>query len=149
MRLLRHIPRQLRHHAPRMHSITQHPLIRVLRHDELGELEDRELGRLVRAAARTQAQRAHGADIDDRFRARAVLGAEKQRQKSFDHPVEAAVVDLPRPPVVVRVGVGDREALFQIAGVVDEDVEFAAEGVVRLLRRGLDARVIQHVEGEY
>ena len=148
MRLLRHLLRQLRHHAPRMHRKTQHPLRRVLHHDMLGELEHGKLGRLIRAAAGTQRQRAQGAHVDNRLEARRIIRPEQQRQERLSHPVEAAVVDLPRAPVVIRVGLGDREARFHIARIVDEDVQPAAEGMLGFLRGSLDARVVEQVEGD-
>ena len=67
MRLLWHIARQLRHHAPRMHGIAQNPLLRILHHDEFCKFEDRKLARLIRAAARPQRQRTHRAQIHNRL----------------------------------------------------------------------------------
>ena len=146
MRRLGHVLRQHRHHAPRMHGIAQDPFPRVLRHHKLGKLEHRKLRSLVRAPARPQAQRAHAADIDDRFHA--PRGTEEQGQEGPRHPVQPAVVDLPRLPVVVRVGVRDRDPRFQITRVVDQDIELPKR-FSRLPRRGLHARVVQHVKLEH
>ena len=52
-----------------MHRKTQDPLLRILHHDKLCKLKNRKFARLIRAPPRPQAQRAHGANIDNRLRA--------------------------------------------------------------------------------
>lgn len=65
--MLRHLTRQLRHHAPGMYAPGQHTLLPILGHDELCETRDCELAGLVAACSWAGCMGTDGGEVDDGF----------------------------------------------------------------------------------
>jgi hypothetical protein len=143
MRLLGHIQRQLRRHPARMHTISHHPLSRILRTRKLTKLQHRKLARLIRTHPRPQPMRPRRAQIHNRLQP--PLALDQQRQKRPRSPIHPAVIDLPRRPVLVRVGIRHWARGLEIACVVNEDIQ-AAERLFRLGGSALDGFQILHVQ---
>lgn len=128
-----------------MHTVSHHALRRILGTRKLGKLQERKLARLIGTHARPKTMGPHGAHVDDGLQA--IRSAQQQRQESPGGPIDAAVVDLPRRPVLVRVRVGERARRLEGAGVVDQDVQ-ARKGRLRRGGGARHGREVLHVELE-
>lgn len=125
-----------------MNRIRQHALGAILGDDKLRQSEQRELARLVGARAGHGGVRADTADVDDRL----VAACQEQRQERPGDEVGTAQVDFPRVPPLVGMAGGDGLEGFEVAGVVDEDVEAGVEVLADLAGDGFDVGGVEDVE---